>query len=224
MALAEYARLERELRSRGIDAAVVGANADELTRRRGRGWTVVERAFLPTGVALGCPLDRDTTSRLCRMVHAIDRKLAAAARVARPVLAYVPARAYHITVVNRAHYEHSAPAFLSEEEFRRVRACIATLRLRAIDVAMSGFMITAHGKVFFKCLPGDDRLLELRTRLVEALPALAVNVPKTAHMKLAHLRVPVPLDAIDAVARDAGHAPQRLVFSDVYTPHGRIPL
>ncbi len=224
IAEAEYLRLEHELRSGGINADAVRANAEALTHRRGRGWTVIERAYLPTGVALGCPLAADTTNHLRRTARAIDRQLAAAAGTSEPALAYVPSGAYHITVANRAHYEHSEPEFLSAEEFRVVRECIARLRLRTIDVAVIGFMVTAHGKLFFKCLPGDDRLLELRTRLVEALPSLAVNLPKTAHMKLAHLRVPVPLEAIDAVTRVAGRALQRLVFSDVYTPHGRIPL
>ena len=205
IAEAEYRRLEEEVRRDGMDAAVIRANANHLTERRGDEWLVTERAYLPTAVALGCPLDPTATAELRRAATSIDG------------LAHVPANAYHITVVNRAHYEHSAPAFLSLDEFRAVRECIARLNLREIAVDVAGFLITAHGKVFLKCLPVDDSLLELRTRLVDAVPALAINVPKTAHIKLAHVRVPT-----------SGVPPpvslSKLIFRDVYTPHGRIPL
>lgn len=217
IARAEYIRLERALRKHGLDAEVIESHARDFTRQN----VVTEQAYVPTAVALGCPLPAETTKRLQRVARLVDRSLGGEA------LAYVPSEAYHVTVANRAHYEHSTPASITSDEFEVIRDCIRRLGLGQIEVVTYGLMITAHGKLFLKGLPVDDRLLALRRALVEAVPALAINLPKTAHMKLAHLRpgysgTVAQLQSLFKHLDD--HVVDKIVFRDVYTPLGRIPL
>jgi hypothetical protein len=226
---AEYVRLDRELHHRGLDEQAIRATRESLSESHDGRFVLKAEAYDPTGVALGRPLpERGQTVLLTRLACLIEAWLADRTRSREPTLTHVPATAYHITVLNRSHYEFSSITLLTPGEQRRIEATVSQLGLKAIDVIACGIGLTASGRLFVKCLPADDRLFELRARLAEAFPQMRINAPRTAHIKIGHLRTPLRRDQLLAfgawLKRLDERVTRRVVFGDVYTPQGRIRL
>lgn len=188
-----------------------------------------EEAYKPTGLALGCPLPKSSQVELfSRLACLADSKLKQYFSSEQPSFAYVPADWYHITIANRTHYESSAVSCLDEDEKQAVKALISELNLQEFRVIASGLILTSYGRLFVKCLPTDDGILKLRSALVRNFPWLQTNMPKMVHIKLGHLMMPLSTIQLQSfmawLAMVEQHAICDLVFTDVYTPQGRIRL
>lgn len=233
---ARYVFLARECRRRGLDAQAARESSSELSRRVDGTWYLRERAFKPTGIALGCPLpDRGITRRLWRIAQVAAERVARLGKDMRPSFSFVPREWYHMTIVNRSHYtvNHSMTAdgsmvSMLEEERRRVEDVVAGCGLGSVAVHLNGMLLTRAGRLIVPGFPADDRLYELRRKLAQEVPQLRVYVPTTFHVKVGHLTAPATAAENDAILRIidhcGSHVSARLAFRDVYTPVGRIAL
>lgn len=224
---AEYARLNRELYSSGLDPVALETTRRSLSEmRHGRAFLKVE-AYRPTGLALGCPLPQESdTRRLFRLACLVEAWLSRHEDLGRPHFAHVPPSYYHITVVNRTHYEVTAVQDLQCEEKEHAQKVISSLDIRSIQVISHGLLLTRSGRLLLKCLPVDDQVLLLRRALTHELPQFAVNILKLVHIKLGHLMLPLSRDQLTALElwlrKIEIHACLSLKFSDLFTPLGRI--
>ena len=229
MCRAEYVRLARYVQRWGISPAGVEQSIREFTEiRDGRAW-VRPIAYAPTGVGLGCPLPDRHISRLFWQISRItESQLKCWATPSTPTFAFVPPESYHITVVNRSHYEVSDVFPMTSDEFSQVRAAVAQLDLGSISILTCGLVLTSSGKLFVKCLPVDDRILALRRYLVSEIPFLRANMPRMIHIKLGHILVPLEKaqtrELIAWLQRLDQQVIGRLAFTDLYTPVGRIGI
>lgn len=229
MCRAEYVRLARHVQRWGISPAGVEQSVQEFTEiRDGCAW-VRPIAYAPTGVGLGCPLPDKRISRLLWQISQItESQLECWATPSIPTFAFVPPESYHITVLNRSHYEVSNVFPMTPDEFSQVQAVVARLSLGNISVLTCGLVLTSSGKLFVKCLPVDDRILTLRKYLVSEIPFLGANMPRMIHIKLGHILVPLnrsqARELIAWLQRLDQQVIGQLEFTDLYTPIGRIEI
>ena len=144
----------------------------------------------------------------------------------RSWFAFVPAHSYHVTVVNRGHFDTSE--VVSLDASMRTRLAGVVRSFAAITLDLEGLAVTRQGRVLAKCVPRSDELALLRQQIVAQIPELAENMPRTAHIKLGHVLVPLTAEetrnfvefaqSFDTAMRGA------LLFRDLFTPAGRIPL
>lgn len=225
----EYIRLARELKQKGLSAKEIEAGRTSLVELRDNRWFLKPKAYLPTGVALGCPLPQLQVQKLFyRAASLIDKWLQGKDGPSLPALAYVPPQAYHITIVNRSHYEYNEVVALTLDEQESIRRVISNLQVGMISVVTSGLFLTHTGRLFVKLLVFDDRILNLRTILSQTYPQLRTNVPKLVHIKIGHLMKALnetDLLSFNVWLQQLGHYTiSRIDFTDVYTPAGRIEL
>lgn len=226
---ARYLFLARECRRQGLDPSEVERSARELSYAIDMMYYLKSAAYKPTGVALGCPLpDKRVAKRLWRLSRLADKCLTALCRGRRKRFAFVPPDWYHVTLVNRSHFEFTEIISMTEDEREDARKVIAQISGGLIVLHLNGLVLTAGGRLIVPGFPSDDRVYELRSRLVEAMPQLRINVPITAHIKLGHVLAPLNADELKIllswVALCGEHVSARLIFYDVYTPAGRIAL
>jgi hypothetical protein len=229
MCRATYLKMKRELRQRGLDERAIRNTCEALSELKEGRWFLHPKAYDPTGLALGCPLpDRRYTTLLTRLAGLIDAWVTRRTGSEQPGISYVPPGRYHITVVNRSHYRFTEVTYLDAQEYGRIKAFVSRLGLGAIEVIACGMLLTSTGALLVKCVPADERLLALRCSLSEEFPMLRTNVPPAAHIKIGHLRTCLAEDEL--VALEAWlkhleeHVTRRIVFPDVHTPQGRVPL
>lgn len=225
----EYINLARELDHNGLDLQAIKKTCSCLTDVKQTRSLLRGEAYQPTGLALGSPLPESSQAELlARLACLVEAQLKQYVRSEQPAFAYVPEDWYHITIVNRTHYEFSAISYLDEDEKQAVEALISKMDLQEIRVAASGLILTASGRLLVKCLPKDNRILQLRAALFHTLPWLQTNMPKMVYIKLGHLMAPLATPQLQSfIAWLTGierHAICDLVFTDVYTPQGRISL
>jgi hypothetical protein len=226
---AEYFRLQQELHRNGLDPTAIQFTCDSLSLYKDGRWLLKPKAFEPTGLALGCPLPRrQHTTLLSRLTCLVDNWLQEHTGSAYSLITYVPPTSYHITVLNRSHYEFSDISFLAEEEHQRIVNIVGQLHLAAVGVIACGTIVTTGGRLFVKCLPVDNALFAIRAKLSETVPGLRINPPYTVHIKLGHLRTmltPEQLLAFQAWLKRVDELlATQMVFHDIYTPQGRIRL
>lgn len=225
----EYARLGRELAHQGLSRSWVEDCRDQLVEEREGRWHVKPLAYRPTGVALGCPLpDHAVQNSFYRAACSVERWMQAVGDRSAPGFAHVPQEAYHITLLNRSHYDFNEVIAMTPEEGGAVAASIRRLAPGTIQVLVTGMQLTHTGRVFARCLPIDDTILDLRTKLAELHPELRTNIPRVVHIKLGHLLKPLEQDELARFClllnRLGNSILSRLDFTDVYTPTGRVPL
>jgi hypothetical protein len=222
-----YERIEAATSECGLDAEQVRLSADRYCERSGGRDFVTQDAYRPTGAALGCPLPDDGVSRKLSLVsEELERFLRRARADARSWFAFVPANSYHVTVVNRGHYDTSEVVSVDAAMRRQLAAVVG--RSPSITLDLAGIALTRQGRVIAKCIPRSDDLVMLRELIVSRIPELAENVPRTAHIKLGHVLLPLTAEqvsefvafvkSLDEVARGV------LLFHDLFTPAGRVPL
>lgn len=225
----EYIRLTRRVQRQGLSAAGIEQSLREFAEvRNGFAW-VKPIAYAPTGVALGSPLpDKHLSRYFWKIAQLVESKLRWRAYSSKPVFAYVPRESYHITILNRSHYDLSAVFPMNEDEFSLVKDSIAELNLEKIHVLSCGLVLTGAGKLFIKCLPVDDRILALREHLTKEIPFLRINTPRMIHIKLGHILAPIDKTQTCELLAWLQRLDQlvigQLEFQDVYTPVGRIDL
>ena len=222
-----YEQIEAATNECGLDAEQVGLSADRYRERRAGRDFVTPDAYRPTGAALGCPLPDDGVSRkLSVIAEELERFLRRARPDAPSWFAFVPANSYHVTVVNRGHYDTSEVVSLDASMQRNLAGVVG--KYPSITLDLAGIALTRQGRVIVKCVPRSDELVLLRELIVSRIPELAENVPRTAHIKLGHVLVPLiaeELSAFIAFAKSLDEAARgALVFRDLFTPAGRVPL
>ena len=225
----EYLQLERTLRLKGLDPAAIKITCDDLSTWRDGIWALKPDAYMPTGVALGCPLPDPVFAKfLNRVIRLVDDWICLHEALAESSLSIVPASSYHITILNRSHYEYSSITALDTEEHQRISQLVRNLGIGQIELFPIGFVLTASGRLLVKCLPPNDRIGCLRQTLSEAFPVLRINMPRIVHIKIAHLRLPLSdanLSGLIAYLKHLdGYIIHRIEFGELYTPQGHIPL
>jgi len=225
----EYIRLAREVRQKGLSQDAIDACQTTLAENRDGQWFLKPTAFLPTGVALGCPLPQMQIQKLFyRATQLIEEWMCCQYEAGTPVFAYVPPQAYHITIVNRSHYEFNAVVPLTSDEKMNIERTIAGLHLGQVSVVTSGVFLTHTGRLFVKCLVLDDAILALRTVLAQTYPQLRTNIPSMVHIKIGHLMKNIDhqelLEFNTWLERLGNHTITRIDFTDLFTPAGRIGL
>jgi len=227
-----YLFMLRETRLKGLSPAQIRRSAQELSEPAGGSVRVRDAACKPTGVALGCPLpDPGAARRWRRIARLVDGCLAALRPGDGPAFAYVPPALYHTTLLNYTHFDESAADAihpLGREEWRAVARAVAGLGVGPVTLECQGLILTHTGRLLVTAFPADDGLYRLRAGIAAAVPGLRTHVPETVHLKLGHLLILPPEEALPGllafVARCGQHVSARLTFPALHTPLGDIPL
>ena len=224
-----FLQLEREVRQKGISKEAVETSRTTLVERQNNQWYIKPIAFLPTGVALGCPLPQLRVQKLLyRAAKLIGKWVQGNDDPTRPAFAYVPSESYHITIVNRSHYEFNEVLPLTLDEKIVIEHAVTQLNIKRVSVVTSGIFLTHTGRIFIKCLVLDDNIFNMRNLLAKTLPQLQVNIPRLVYIKLGHLLKPLndqELLGFNAwLERLENYVIARLDFTDLYTPAGKIEL
>lgn len=222
-----YQQIERATRDAGLDAEQVELSAGRYRERKGGRDLVTRDAYAPTGAALGCPLPDDDVARMLSAVaEEIERFLRRTRPYASAWFSYVPTESYHVTVVNRGHFDTSEVQDIDAPT--RERLADVVWHRPPIAIELDGIVITKQGRVLAKGIPCSDDLASLRQLVVTEIPELAENTPRTAHIKLGHVLVPLtPLETAELIAFAKSFDPAvqgSLVFYDLFTPAGRVAL
>jgi 2'-5' RNA ligase len=222
-----YEQIEAATLESGLDAEQVLLSAGRYRERRAGRDFVTPNAYKPTGAALGSPLPEEgACRRLWLVAEELARFLHGARSNAGSFFAFVPAHSYHITVVNRGHFDTSEVVSLDQSMRARLARVVQSYPAIALDI--DGVAITKQGRVLAKCIPRNDDLALLREHVVSQIPELAENTPRTAHIKLGHVLLPLTAEetsALVAFAKSFDDAIRgALLFSDLFTPAGRVPL
>jgi hypothetical protein len=225
----EYARLARELSHRGISEAAVEDCRARLAEQRDGRWFVKALAYQPTGVALGSPLpDHLAQNTFFRAACQVERWLQASGDPSAPAFAHVPPDWYHITVLNRSHYDVNEVVPMTAVEGQAVAASLRALSPGTVTVLSSGLQLSRTGRVFVRCLPVDEKILELRDHLAGIHPELRTNIPRLVHIKIGHLMKSLTRDEQARFClylnRLGNCTLARLDFPDVFTPLRRVSL
>ena len=189
-----------------------------------------ESAYHPTGLALGVPLPSPAfEQQLFSLATLIDSELAKATGTEAPCIALVPSSAYHVTVLNRSHFEAGgATSRVTEDNVRMLAEEIRELLAGPIIVRFEGLLLTGSGRLMARGFPVGEELFDIRTTLVERFPLLRCRIPPAAHIKLGHLVVPVDREAIggvlESIANLGSQVDMTLRFDSLYSPAGRIPI
>lgn len=113
----EYIRLAREVAQKGISHDAIETCRNTLVDYQDEKWFLKPIAFLPTGVAMGCPLPQFYFQKsFYRAAQLIEKWVRGEDAPTLPVFACVPPQSYHITIVNRSHYEFNAVMPLTLDE------------------------------------------------------------------------------------------------------------
>lgn len=225
-----YRFLLAEIRQQGLDLAQLARSDTELSRSIDKERFLKPGAYDPTGVALGCPLpDILLTERLWDLAWLVDGQIGDLIGHSGPTIAYVPPDHYHITLVNRTHFELSQTiTSMGEGEKSAVEEVLTRHNWKRVEIRLNGLILTHWGRLILPGYPQDDALYRLRAAIAAAVPELRANIPNTAHIKLGHLIAPVRKDKTEALLKVvqtyAEQISVRLSFDDVYTPAGRIRL
>lgn len=226
----EYLQLRRECRRVGLDADEVVRSATTHSVKADGVFYLKPSAYAPTGVALGAPPPQSRHARLLwRLTRLVADCLSLLVPYGAPTFSYVPPDWYHITIVNRTHFEVSeSVAQIQSAEYHHIRDTIARSQPGRLTVQLHGLILTRSGRLLAAGFPCDDRLYRLRADLAAALPQMNVSLSKIAHIKLGHVLVPLAGAELHGflsyLARCGEHVSARLEFQDVYTPLGRIAL
>ncbi len=223
----EYIRLAREVAQKGISQDALDTCRKTLVDYQDGKWFLKPIAYLPTGVAMGCPLPQLHSQKIFyQAAQLIEKWVHGANDPSLPVFAYVPPQSYHITIVNRSHYEFNDVVPLTIDEKNKVENTIAKLKINQVSVATSGYFLTHTGRLFVKCLVLDDTVLDLRTVIAESHPQFRTNIPRLVHIKIGHLmknfKKQELLEFTAWLERLGHYSISRIDFRDLYTPAGRI--
>jgi hypothetical protein len=149
-----------------------------------------------------------------------------------PAIALVPPSFYHVTVVNRDHFdlknEVSIVASLSRGQKVSIARSLAKVAPDglSIQIRFSGFLLTTEGRLIVRGYPADEQLFAMRRACRECVRALGCRVPITAHLKIGHLLTPLTIPQVRAFYSWFNEEAQRIMsilcFRDAYTPAGRI--
>jgi hypothetical protein len=222
--------IAREFRKKGLITDRRLHSARELCENRNGRTYLKVIAYRPTGIALGCPLpDKRFARRIWRISRLIEEFLAELAPNAEKTFAHVPPEYYHITLLNRTHFESDRlVTSLTAAEKSSVTRLLDSMRHGPVIIHLNQLILTNGGRLMIPGFPADDSIYEIRESIAAEVPALRNHLPAMAHIKLGHILC--SLAEADQrriwqfVSNCGWHISARLAFNDVYTPLGRIQV
>jgi hypothetical protein len=239
-ALASVRDLADEFKQFGISEREARRSLEEDSLPAGEYLHLREHAYRPTGVALGCPLlQPDLRSYFSELSDRADLFLRRLLGRSGPLLSRVPSDAYHITLVNRTHFDTEGDKgnvrALSRAEKEQVDSIVREQNCGAIGVRYQGLLATTKGRLMVPAFPTDQRIFRLKETLRYRVvgddgrsAALNQNYPRHVITKLGHLVVPLSGSSlrffIGWMSEEGAKIDMPASFADVYTPLGRIPL
>ena len=227
----EYRKLRSAFQSGGIIESEVRRSAVELSCLRSGHMELVPEAFLPTGIALGCPLpDAGLTEHIWQLTCEFGNNIQSMLCCSEDAIAVVPKEHYHVTIVNSRHFDvddKKKIVGISSEQMQMAEMAMRKLECQEIRIMFCSLIFTAQGRLIVPGYPIGDDLFQLRHAL-EQIPngLFTANLPKTAHLKTAHLLKPFCLDQVEHVSeitqRLGRYINVEVAFCDVFSPQGRI--
>lgn len=226
-----YRLMHNETWRKGLNVHEIERTRDQLAVIGDRGAVLSTCAYKPTGLALGCPLpDQRSSVRLARISRLAEEWIASVLNRREAVFARVPADSFHITVLNRTHFDAHATIVSLSPDHKDIatRVCLAEPLNAPVKILMEGLILTHEGKLLVRGYPTNDSLTALKDRLLEALPEFAEHVPLTFHVKLGHLMQPLYGDKLVNflvwLSKASQYVSFELDFTEIHTPLGTIPL
>jgi hypothetical protein len=229
----EYRKLRSAFQSGGIIESEVRRSAVELSCLRSGHMELVPEAFLPTGIALGCPLpDAGLTEQIWQLTCEFGSNIQAMVCCNEDAIAIVPKEHYHVTIVNSRHFDvddKKEVVGISSEQMQMAERAMRKLECQEIRIMFCGLIFTAKGRLIVPGYPIGDDLFLLRHALDQMPNGLfTANLPKTAHLKTAHLLKPFCRDQVEQVSemtkRLGRYINVEVAFNDTFSPQGRIRL
>jgi len=225
-----FQNVERTIRKHGIDGPWVDKISSHFCHFSNDRHYLKDTAFKPTGIALGCPLPNIRFSRrLWRIAQLVENTIAKIINQEEKVFAYVPADWYHITLLNRTHFEESKEInSLTVEEQKETAGIIQNTLTAPIVLNINGLLLTRNGALIVPAFPCDNQIYNLRLKVVEEVPTLGIHVPTGAHIKIGNILRNIEQEQLSqllqAIYVCGNHISERLEFSDIYSPRGRIKM
>ena len=222
-----YASLDCEIHNQGLNFDEVNKLVN-LCYWSGIKYFVDDAACKPTGLALGCPLpDKNITNQLWQMANSFNSYLFSLSNYKDKNFAFVPPELYHITVINRSHFDISEVIVtISEAEKQKIQIIINQVVRGTIKIQLKGLILTSSGRLIVSGFPLDKILFLLRAKLTQLLPDLCIHTPPIATIKLGHILVPLDFEKTEQLLQWITQCRENidavLSFSDFYTPVGRI--
>ncbi len=224
---ARYTYLVRECFSKGLSKEDIRNSAKKLSQSSGEMSFLLSKAYKPTGIALGCRLpQKSDEKRLWLLSRMVDEYASKLNKQSKSSFAFVPPESYHITLVNRSHFEHTNIAMITVREKEKATDIIQKSCNKPIVVRLSGLILTYRGRLIAIGYPCENHIYDLRVQLGKKIRALRVNIPSTVHIKLGHLTSFMNRSNlrqfISWLATEGVKVNSRLVFTNFHTPHGDI--
>jgi hypothetical protein len=225
-----FQNVEKSIRKKGINGTWVEKISNEHCHFINGRYHLKETAYKPTGIALGCPLpDIHFRNRLWRMAQLVENTMAKLIQQDERVFAYVPFEWYHITLLNRTHFQESKEInSLTAEEQELTAEVIHKTLTSSIVLNVNGLLLTRNGALIVPAFPCDDQIYDLRSSVVKEIPTMGVHIPPGAHIKIGNILRDIEPEQLSkllqAIYISGNHISTRLEFSDIYSPRGRIRI
>jgi len=222
-----YRKITDKLKKSGFDCDQLKRSMNELSCSVDGTCFLKEVAYKPTGLALGCPLPKILSSQIKMVAENIENRLIDTFELCNNAIAYIPETSYHITVLNRSHFDDDSKiVFLEEALKNKAEEIIKKMSIGSIEIHISGILLTQSGRLLVSGYPLDDKLQQIRCVLSSSIHELSVNIPILAHIKIGHLVLPLSLkNRIKSLIRILEYGNMidcNIIFKDLYTPAGRI--
>jgi hypothetical protein len=240
LSLAMLEEFAAEFKRDAVSLKSVRRSLMEDSRKVGQHLILKTHAYKPTGVALGCPLPYpDAQSQFSSLCDRTEEFLRRLCNVRGPVLVRVPPLCYHITLVNRTHFDTRQDKrqvrCLSLSEKRQVEQIIRDQDCGSVTVQYRGLLTSRGGRLLVPAYPSDARVFQLKEALRDGVckgkirrAAFAENYPVHTATKLGHIAVELDGARLRAFLRwmqeEGAKIDLSVTFSDSYTQLGRIPL
>jgi len=225
-----YSNVSRKCRLKGLDLEEISRSQRRLGQCKDGIYYLHPDAFKPTAVALGFPLpDHFFVRRLWRISCLVENYLRRVTNSNKTTFAHVPPDSYHITIVNRTHFDKHREIFsINKAEKWKSRNAIASLNPGYILLFFNGLIVSREGRVLVCGYTFDNRFFLLRNTLIDRMDIFEEHVPPAAHIKLGHILVNLDQEQLRSLLLYTSvcgeHISRMVLFKDLYTSLGRIPL
>jgi hypothetical protein len=167
--------------------------------------------------------------RLWKITRLVENTFSRFIKEDQKVFAYVPEDWYHITLLNRTHFEESKEIESLTAAEQKEAAGIIHQQIKApVVLNANGLLLTRSGALIVPAFPFDNQIYDLRSTIVKEIPTLGVHVPAGAHIKIGNILRNIDKDKLSqllhAIFICGNHISDRLEFKDIYSPLGTIRL
>jgi hypothetical protein len=238
-AAAKLSELASEFHHDGVPADSARRSRLEDSRASGSRLLLRVHAFKPTGVALGCPLpDVGVQRQFSALCDRAEEKLGRITGVTGPTISRVPADAYHVTLVNRTHFDLESDKRnvhpLSQREKEQVERIVREQGSGPVVLRYRGLIATRSGRLMVPAYAEDAGLFHFKECLRDGVldrsrrPVLGANYPVHTVTKIGHIGVGLQGAHLSEfrgwLDEEAAGIDVSVRFVDLYTQRGRIRL